>query len=590
MPKAYEEVEEEVLKSAKSSKSFRRLLRDIFSMRRDSAKLIVAVTLTSIAGALAPLALGNTITSILSGNALYLVLFAVSFLLLYLLRFFSNRLRTTSSTKLAQSSVKKIRDEAFKTIQRVPIDFYGKVKTGYLISRISNDAESLSEFLTFQLPQVVGGVATVILSIAIMVYLDLSLTLYALIIVPVMMGFTFAIQGKIRKNYLRTRKTIAAITGNLAENINAIRAIKSFNVEKRTYNNFDKLNRENLSANMKASFLSSIYGASITVMEAAGIAIVIVAGAMQLIAGLTTVGLLVSFVVYVQEFFDPILQLSQLYNSYQAAVVGLVRLYGIIDSETESTEAGKSLDSGKWTSLNFRNVDFAYEDNYALKGINLSIRNGEKVAIVGHTGAGKTTLSNLVLRFYSPGSGEIELDGRDITEVSKKSWRGIVSPVLQDPFLFKGSVIDNILFSKPDTSDEEIVRLSEIYGLKEIFESLPDGLGTEVGEMGRNLSEGQRQAISVMRAFIRESPVVVLDEPTSQIDPYSEQIIIKALESYLKDKTLILITHRFSMVSLADRIVVIDQGKIVDTGGFDELITREGVFSELYNLQYGNVS
>lgn len=559
-------------------------------MRRESSLLVLAVTVTAIAGTLYPLALGEAINNIVAGNLLYLVIFALTFLLLFLLRFFSNRLRTLTSTKLAQASIKKIRDDAFSTIQRVPVDFYGKVKTGYLISRISNDAESLSEFLTFQLPQVIGGISTVILSVAIMSFLNLSLTLYALIIVPVMVVFTLSIQGKIRKNYLRTRRTIAAITGNLAENINAIRAIKSFNVEQRTYKNFDVLNRDNFSANMKASFLSSIYGASITIMEAAGIAIVIVAGALQLIAGLITIGLFVSFIIYVQEFFDPILQLSQLYNSYQAAAVGLVRLYGIIDSETESTEVGRSLESGKWDNLEFRGVDFAYGDNYALKNVDLSIKRGEKVAIVGHTGAGKTTLSNMMLRFYSPVNGEITLDGKDITEVSKKSWRGLVSPVLQDPFLFKGSVIENIQFSSPATSSDEIVRQAEVYGLKEIFDSLPHGIETEVGEMGRNLSEGQRQAISVLRAFIRNSPILILDEPTSQIDPYSEKIIIEALGSYLKDKTLVLITHRFSMVSLAQRIIVVDQGKIVDNGTFDELVAKDGVFSELYNLQYGNLA
>lgn len=590
MPKIYEDVEEEVLKSAKSSKSFRRLLRDIFSMKRDSALLVIAVTVTAIAGTLYPLAVGYAINSISQGNVFFLVVFAISFLLLYLVRFFSNRLRTLSSTKLAQASIKKIRDDAFKTIQRVPIDFYGKVKTGYLISRISNDAESLSEFLTFQLPQVVGGISTVILSVVIMSFINFTLTLYALIIVPVMMGFTFSIQGKIRRNYLRTRKTIAAITGNLAENIGAIRAIKSFNVEDRTYRNFDGLNRDNFNANMKASFLSSIYGASVTLMEAVGIAIVIFAGAMQLVAGLVSVGILVSFIIYVQDFFDPILQLSQLYNSYQAAVVALVRLYGIIDSETEPTDAGKALADNTWNSLEFKGVDFAYDGNYALRNINFKVNKGERVAVVGHTGAGKTTLSNLVLRFYSPGKGEIELDGGDILGVSKKSWRGIVSPVLQDPFLFKGSVIDNIRFSKQDATADEIVKQTETYGLKEIFDSLPDGIETEVGEMGRNLSEGQRQAISVMRAFIRESPVIVLDEPTSQIDPHSEQIIIRALGDYLEGKTLILITHRFSMVSLADRIVVIDQGKIVDEGNFSDLVAKEGVFSELYRLQYGNIA
>lgn len=587
MPQTYEEVEDELLKSAKGSGVFRRLLKEMFTLRKDAALLITAVVITAIAASLAPLALGYAINDIISGNVYYLVIFSLSFLLLFLLTFFSNRLRTISSTKLAQHSIKTIRDNAFKNLQRVPVAFYGKVKLGYLISRISNDAESLSDFLTFQLPQVVAGVSTVIISITIMVYLDLSLSLYALIIVPVMMVFTFSIQGKVRRYYLGTRKTIAAITGNVAENISAIRAIKSFNVENRTYERFDKLNRDNFTANMKASFISSAYGASITVMESVGIAIVIVAGAFQLISGVATVGILVSFIVYVQNFFDPVLQLSQLYNSYQSAAVGLLRIYGIIDSDTEKEPEGAGHELSDWKKLKFNAVNFSYGENDALKNISLEISKGDKIAVVGHTGAGKTTLSNLMLRFYSPGSGEITIDGRNINDLTVASWRHLVSPVLQDPFLFKGSVIENIQFSKPGVSAEEVEGLTERYGLREIFDSLPDGLQTEVGEMGRNLSEGQRQAISVMRAFIRESPIMILDEPTSQIDPYSEKIIITALKEYLNDKTLILITHRFSMVSLADRIIVIDEGRIVDTGGFDELVSRKGVFSELYKLQYG---
>jgi ATP-binding cassette subfamily B protein len=591
LPESYEELEEDLFRSTRGSRVFRRLVTDMLSRRKDAALLVTAVVIAALAGTLYPLALGFAINGIVEGSVPLMVLYSLTFLGLYVLIFFSSRIRTISSTRLAQHSIKSLRDSAFRTLQEVPVDFYGKVKTGYLISRISNDAESLSDFLTFQLPQVVAGISTVVLSIIIMTYLDFGLTLYALIIVPVMMLFTFSIQGRVRKNYLRTRKTIAAITGSMAENVGAIRAIKSFNVENRTYANFDSLNRDNLSANMRAALISSLYGSGIGVMEAAGIAIVIVAGAMQLISGAISVGLLVAFIIYVQEFFDPVLQLSQLYNSYQSAAVGLVRIYGIIDNEKEKANTGGSKVPRNWKAIDFEGVGFSYGENRALNKVNLSIAEGEKIAVVGHTGAGKTTLSNLVLRFYSPTEGRITIGGEELSGMEMRSWRGLVSPVLQDPFLFRGTVMDNVLFSKPDASADEMKELAYKYGMGEIFESLPNGLETEVGEMGRNLSEGQRQAISVMRAFIRDSPIIVLDEPTSQIDPYSEGVIMQALKSYLSDKTLILITHRFSMVSLADRIIVLDQGEIVDSGKFSELIEREGVFSELYGLQHpGNTS
>ncbi len=584
MAETYEEAEEKILKSGRSSKAFGRLIRMIIGQKRETLLLVTAVVISAISGTVYPLALGYAINGVVQRNAILLALYALLFILSYLIRFFFNRLRTITSTKLAQITVKKLRDDAFSTLQYTPMSFFSKVKTGYLISRISNDAENLSDFLTFQLPQVIGGITTVIISIAIMSYLDFSLTLYALIIIPVMVTFTISLQGKIRKNYLRTRKTIAAITGNLAENISSIRTIKSFGVEDRTYDDFDKLNRKNFSANIKASFLSSIYGSAVNIMEAAGIAIVIVAGSMQLMSGLITVGLLVSFIVYVQEFFDPVLQLSQLYNSYQASVVGLVRIFGIIDSPTEASFSGLKVNPEIFEKLEFRNVYFSYGKEDVLKDINLTIRKGDKLAIVGHTGAGKTTLLNLFLRFYSPTGGTIMLNGTNIEKVSIKSWRSLISPVLQDPFLFDGTVLENIRFSRPDVDLDLINKLAREYGLDEIFDSLPNGLATRVGEMGRNLSEGQRQAISVMRAFIRESPFIVLDEPTSQIDPESETVIIRSLKKYLENRTLVLITHRFSMLPLADRIVVINNGMVEGAGGFHDLMERSPTFSELYSI------
>ncbi|EQD58646.1 membrane protein containing ABC transporter, transmembrane region domain protein, partial [mine drainage metagenome] len=245
MARSYEEEEEDVLKSQKGGKVFRRLLGEIFSQKRDSRILIISVIITALAGTLYPLALGEAINGVISRNTVDLFIFGMAFLGFFIIQFFSNRMRTISSTKVAQQAIKNLRDRSFSNIQRVPVSFFGKVKTGYLISRITNDAESLSEFLTFQIPQVVSGISTVIVSITIMFYLNFTLTLYALIVIPLLSGFTMSIQKKVRRYYLRTRKTIAAITGNLAENISGIRAIKSFNVEDRMATRFDGLNNDN---------------------------------------------------------------------------------------------------------------------------------------------------------------------------------------------------------------------------------------------------------------------------------------------------------------------------------------------------------
>lgn len=583
----YEKQEDSVIKTQSGWAAFRRLIRDIFSMKRDSAVLIAAVLITAIAATLYPLALGYAINSVDAGNFRGLYIFATAFFLLYLIQFFSNRQRTISSTKLAQSEIKSLRDRSFENLQYVPVPFFSKVKTGFLISRITNDAETLSEFLTFQLPAVVSGFTTVLVSISIMFYEDFNLTLYALIVIPVLMVFSFSIQGKVRKNYLKTRKTIAAITGNLSENINAIRTIKSFNVEKRMAGRFDGLNRKNFDANMKASLVAASYSAIIRVIEAVGIALVLIMGALQLRAGLTTVGLLVAFVVYVQTFFEPVVQLSQLYNSYQSSMVGVARIYGIIDYPRQATEDTGDSKAVFSDALDMNNVSFKYGDDTALEDINLRIEKGEKIGIVGHTGAGKTTLSNLLMKFYAPTKGDISLDGETLGNIETGSFRGLLAPVLQEPFMFKGTIYENILFSNPKISKEELNSLIRKFSLEGIFENLPNGVDTQIGEMGRNLSEGQRQAISILRAFVRDPEILILDEPTSQIDPYSESLIMNSLNEFLKDKTLILITHRFSMVKLVDRIIVLNQGKIVEEGTYDSLIGTGGIFDQLYRIQYG---
>lgn len=583
----YDKQEDSIIRTQSGWSAFKRLISDIFSMRRDSSILVTAVLITAIAATLYPLALGYAINSVIAGNFNGLYTFSGAFFVLYLIQFFSNRQRTISSTKLAQSEMKHLRDRSFENLQYVPVSFFSKVKTGFLISRITNDAETLSEFLTFQLPQVVSGFATVVVSISIMFYKDFDLTLYSLIVIPVLMGFSFSIQGKVRKNYLLTRKTIAAITGNLSENINAIRTIKSFNVEGRMAQRFDGLNRKNFDANMKASMVSSLYGATIRVIEAVGIALVLIAGALQLKAGLTSVGLLVAFVVYVQTFFEPVVQLSQLYNSYQSSMVGVARIYGIIDYPRQSSEEAGDRKATFTDAIDLRGVSFTYGEDNALSNINLKIRQGEKIGIVGHTGAGKTTLSNLLMRFYSPTEGEITLDGELMSRIDTASFRHLLAPVLQEPFMFKGTIYENILFSNPSVSREQVNELIRKFSLEGIFENLPSGIDTSIGEMGRNLSEGQRQAISILRAFIRDPEILILDEPTSQIDPYSESLIMNSLSEFLRDKTLILITHRFSMVKLVDRIVVLNEGDIVEEGTYEGLIGTGGIFDQLYRIQYG---
>ncbi len=585
MPRTYEELEDEIIKGGKGFSSFKRMIGGMLKETKTTRLLVFSIIVTAITSTVAFYAIGLVADQIAARNFGLLTVYALVFLGMYVVQFFSNRLRTTTSTFLSQNTIKNLRDDAFASIQRVPVSFFSKVKSGYLISRISNDGESLSEFLTFQVPAVLSGVATLVISAAFMLYLAPTLALYSFIVIPILVAFTFSIQPRVRRNYLRTRRAIARITGNLAENIGAIRAIKSFNIEDKVSRKFRELNVENYEANLKASRLSSTYSAIIRIIEALGISIVLYEGGLETLHGVVSVGILVSFIFYVQGFFNPVVQLSQTYNAYQSAMVGLTRIYGIIDAEKEAQPDDLVQMESFEDRITFKDVMFSYGEGYALNKVNLTITKGEKIGIVGHTGAGKTTVSNLIMKFYHPTEGVIQIDGRDLEAIQTKSYRNLIASVLQDPFMFRGTVLDNIRFSYPGATREQVLECIERFGLGAIFRRMPDGIDTEIGEMGRNLSEGQRQAISILRAFIRDPEILVLDEPTSQIDPQSEKAIISALERFLKGKTLILITHRFSLIRLVDSVIVLDHGSIVEEGDVPTLLEGSGKFSQLYEYQ-----
>ncbi len=581
MSTGYDALEDQFIKPEKGRKTILRMIRDVLYWKRDASSFIISVTITAIAGVFYPLAMGLAVNSILSNNIFNLFLFSALFFLLYAVQFVGNTFMSLSSTKVAQGVIKRLRDLSFRNLQSVPLEFYSKVKAGYLISRIANDSETISDFLTYQLPQVISGVATIVIAAGIMFYLDTTLALYSLLVMPILGFFTIAIQSRVRSNYLRTRRTIAAITGNLAETIAAIRTVKAFNAESQIESRFDSLNSDNFDANMKATRLSASYSSVIRVIEAAGIVLVIYEGSLSLMAGRISLGILVSFILYVQQFFNPIVMLSQLYNTYQNSIVGASRIYGIMDSRREIDEGDQNIEKFS-KSINGKGMKVTYDGSVALENVTVEIRKGEAVAIVGRTGAGKTTLTNVILKFKYPDEGEIEIDLRDLRRVNTKSYRKLIVPVLQEPFLFNGSILENIEYSRSGIKKEEVENLIDTYGMREIFRVLPRGLDSPVGEMGRNLSEGQRQAVSILRAFVRNPDIIIMDEATAQIDAPSEKNIINAMRRFAKNGTLILISHRFSLITLADRVIVLEKGRVVQEGTLKELAAQEGVFKELY--------
>ena len=581
MSTGYDAVEDQYIKPMKGRKTMFRMIRDVLNLKRDATVFTISVVIYAIGGVLYPLALGLAINSVRAGQIRSLLLYVGLFFLFYLIQFFSNIWINLSSVKVAQGVIKGMRDGAFKKLQSVPLDFYSNVKLGYLISRIANDAESISDFLTYQLPSVISGITTIIIAAVIMFDLNTKLALYSLVVMPVLAVYTLAIQPRVRRNYLVTRRALAAITGNLAETIAAIRTVKAFNAEAQTEGRFGNLNDNNFKANMVATRLTSSYSSVIRFLEAAGIFLVIYEGSLSLLHGQISLGILVAFIAYVQQFFNPIVQLTQLYNMYQNSMVGASRIYGIIDSTPEKMK-GETVVTSFSKSINGNNVSVRYDENVALENVTVEIKKGECVAIVGRTGAGKTTLTNVILKFKFPDEGDVLLDLRKLNEIETNAYRKLIVPVLQEPFLFNGTVFENVEYSKRGITKEEVRRLIDVYGMSEIFRNLPNGIDSPVGEMGRNMSEGQRQAVSILRAFVRNPEIIIMDEATAQIDSRAEKAIITAMRSYAKNGTLILISHRFSLITLSDRIIVLEKGGVVQEGTLDELAKEEGTFRELY--------
>lgn len=563
----------------------KRLLRDVLSYKRHSLIVVVTIVLSSAASMIGPLLLGYAVNDIVSRNYFEILIFSGLYAVLYLSDYFAENRRIYHMTMVSQKVIKDLRDGSFQTLQNVPLSFFGRYKTGRIISRITNDAEALNDFLTFQLPQVLAGIIGVIASIAIMVYLDSFLTLISVLIIPVLFGITASLQKRMRRNFLDTRKSIAAVTSYLSESIVGVKVIKGFVREQSAMEKFGELNDNNRDSNLKASRLSSFFGSLVQVVEAIGIAAVLYAGSMQVISGAISIGLLIAFVAYVQGFFNPIVQLSQFYNSYQSAMVGLDRIYRLKDEPSEERFHGAIEFDGIKNDIRFDDVRFAYTDREVIHGISFSVRKGEKVALVGQTGAGKSTIVNLILRFYRPTLGKILIDGTDANNIDLNEYRAKIGVVLQDPFLFRSTVLENIRFASPDKSDKEIQEKINQIGLKEIFERLPKGIYSDVGERGTNVSEGQRQAISIMRAMIKDPDTIIFDEATSQLDAQSEERIQNALSLAMRNKTVFIIAHRLSTIRAVDKIIFVENGEVVEDGKPADLIRRSSRFYDLYKDQ-----
>jgi len=569
-----------------------RKVRGLVVLLRPYRWRVIAMVVALLAGTAASLAPAPLATRAIDGGIVPGDLGALNitvglFLLSALVYWGASYAQTFLVNWVGQRALQDLREQMFRHLQSQPVGFYERNRSGVLLSRMTNDVEALDSLVTDTIITLFQASLTLLGTIGILLYLDVQLALLTFCIFPLMAIGSLVFRIASADAYRRTRETIGAITAYLQETLSGIRVVRTFGQEPAHLRRFSELNVRNRDANMVTVNLNATYFPTVELLSALATVGILLFGGYQVLDGKTEIGVLVGFIAALNGFFDPINQLSQVYTTYQSGMAALDKIFELLDEDPELVDAPDAIELPRIRGeIRFDHVTFSYrtaeETVNALSDVDLVIPPGQTVALVGATGAGKSTFAKLVARFYDPTAGRVLVDGHDLRQVRQASLRAQMGIVPQEGFLFSGTIRDNIAFGRPDATDDDLWRACEAVGAADFIRVYADGLDTQVGERGVQLSAGQRQLVAFARALVADPRILVLDEATSNVDLHTESRIEEGLRRLLAGRTAIVIAHRLSTIRQAGRIVVLEHGRIVEQGTHDELIEAHGRYWDLY--------
>lgn len=581
------ELEEEVLGKAYDPRLARRIFKLALPYKKQIFITVIFMLIASTADLARPYILRLAIDkALLSKDFHKLIMYGVFYMICMGMTSLFSGLQSYFMTRMGETIVLNLRNDLFAHLQNLDLSYHNREKVGRMISRLTSDIDAILELISSGITTIIGDGFVLIGIIILLLSMNLTLTGFTFLLLPILFIISFEFRKRMRDIYRLVRISISIVTGNFAESMAGIKVTKVFARFKESAENFYRLTQNSLEAVMRSVHLAGIYFPAVELISACGTALILWYGGTRVIQGAITIGTLVAFLNYLGRFFGPIQELTNIYNILQSAMAGAERVFGILDIEPKIKDVPDAIDvdfiEGR---IDFEHVYFGYEpDRLILEDFNLHIEPSEKIGIAGPTGAGKTSITNLLLRFYQPQSGRILLDGIDLQKISNKSLRKLIAVVPQEPFIFSGTILENIRFGRLDATIEEVERACELACLGNLLSRLPKGLYTELGERGAGISVGEKQLISIARAILSDPRILILDEATSNIDTETEKLIQIALQRLMEGRTSIVIAHRLSTIKEMDRIIVIQEGKIAEMGTHEELLRNGGLYSHLVEI------